>query len=74
MKAKETRNRLEIKIWMIRNRIKQKDVEKGARVTQSTVSKTLSGDINTRSVLRFLLDKGCPAEFLALPEDMREAV
>lgn len=73
MKVAPNRNGLEIKIWMIRRRINQYDIERHTGVGQSNVSRTISGERNCRAVLEYLIEKGCPAKHLDLPEDMRTA-
>ena len=38
-----------------------------------TVWATIEGHENNRRVLSWLAEKGCPDQFLALPEDMEKA-
>ena len=73
MKIAPNRNGLEIKIWMMRKGITQPQIEREAEVVQSNVSRTISGERNCRAVLSYLLKKGCPRKYLALPKDMQEA-
>jgi hypothetical protein len=63
------RNKIEIDVWMKRNGITVAKIQKalGYR-THTGISNTLCGRENLKRVLRYLLDKGCPAEFLDLPE------
>jgi hypothetical protein len=63
----------DIKIWMLRNDIKEADIVRATEVEQSYVNKTINGTRNNREVLRYLLEQGCPARYLALPKDMEEA-
>ncbi len=41
--------------------------------THAVASNTIAGRQNNKKVLRWLVDKGCPVEFLDLPADMRSA-
>ncbi|WP_353115374.1 hypothetical protein [Nitratidesulfovibrio sp.] len=61
--------------WLRRNRIRQLVIAEELGVNTSLVSSTIWGRRNNRRVLRKLLDLGCPARFLNLPDDMssREA-
>jgi len=70
---KQQRNSLEIRVWMLRNGIKRLDIETATGMSGTQTTLTIDGVRNCRKVLRYLLDKGCPAEFLDLPGDMREA-
>ena len=67
------RNSIEIRVWMMREGIKRRDIETGTGLSGTAVTLTIDGIKNCRGVLRYLKDNGCPAEFLALPGDMREA-
>ena len=65
------RNTVEIKVWMVRNGIRPEDIRRELGYRDSKVVRaTLYGEESNRKVLRWLLDKGCPAEMLALPEQM----
>ena len=67
------RNVTEIKVWMIRKGLRECDIVRETGEGQTYVNKTLMGKKNNRRVLQYLLDKGCPAKYLALPKDMMEA-
>jgi hypothetical protein len=43
-------------------------------VQYSNVSNTLADRRHDRQVLWYLVDKGCPVKFLALPADMEETI
>jgi hypothetical protein len=43
-------------------------------VNQPNVSNTLADRRNNRQVLQYLVDKGCPVKYLALPPDMEAAL
>lgn len=62
------RDTKEIRIWMIRQGVREKDIILATGKEQSYVNKTLRGKRNCREVLSFLEQKGCPAEYLGLPE------
>lgn len=69
-----TRNSIEIRVWMQRRRLRQVDIQRGLGYTDpKTVWATIEGRENNRRVLSWLLERGCPAIFLDLPEDMQVA-
>ncbi|SHH34130.1 hypothetical protein [Desulfofustis glycolicus] len=69
----KTRERIKAKAWMVLNRIRQVDIQKALDFTHDTqVTETLRGIRNNRAVLQYLLDAGCPADYLHLPEDMKQ--
>ena len=56
---------------MVMNDIRQVDIVKALRFRFDTqVHETLYGVRNDRRVLQYLLDHGCPADYLHLPGDM----
>lgn len=65
------RNKVEIRRWMF-GRVRVKDIKKALKCHHSLVSNTISGHEDNRRVLGYLLEKGCPAEWLALPADMQK--
>ncbi len=62
------RNTKEIRVWMIRNSLKEKDIVRETGHTQPYVNKTINGTKNGRKILSFLKEKGCPPKYLAMPE------
>lgn len=72
--VKRKRNIKAIKIWMIRNDLREIDIIGATGQEQTYVNKTLRGLKNNRVVLQYLLNRGCPAKYLALPDNMREEV
>ena len=72
MKRNE-RNVKKLKIWMIENDLREKDIVKDTGEEQTYVNKTLNGHKHNRVVLQYLIDKGFPKKHLALPADMKEA-
>ena len=68
------RDIVEIQVWLKRAGLRQVDIQKDLGIKFNVqVQETLRGVRNDRRVLGWLKEKGCPVEFLALPEDMREA-
>ncbi len=68
------RNSTEIRVWMQRSRVRQVDIQRALGfVAPKTVWATIEGRENNRRVLRWLLERGCPAILLDLPEDMQVA-
>lgn len=67
------RNTKQIKIWMLRNDLREADIVRDTAQEQTYVNKTLNGSKNNRVVLRYLVDRGCPVRYLALPSDMQAA-
>jgi hypothetical protein len=67
------RNVKQIKIWMLRRGLREKDIVAATGEEQTYVNKTLNGIKNNRKVLQFLKDSGCPVRYLALPADMQAA-
>ena len=67
------RNVKQIKIWMGRRDIREKDIDAATGEERTYVNKTLNGTRNNRKVLQFLKDNGCPVRYLALPADMQAA-
>ena len=67
------RNVKEIDKWMTDEDLTVTGIASEIDCHHSLVSNTIASRKNNRKVLRFLLNKGCPAEFLDLPEDMKEA-
>lgn len=68
------RNTTEIRVWMLRNGHSVDSIRRAlGHANHTPVSLTISGKEDTRSVLRHLVELGCPTEYLALPKDMAEA-
>lgn len=71
---KVKRNTKAIKRWMLDNDITVTTIQNALNYSRHcVVSNTLCGRVDNRKVLIYLLEKGCPAKFLALPEGMKEA-
>lgn len=73
-KAIKIKNRNAARAWMVTNHIRQRDIQIAVgHSTPVQTSETMRGIRSSREVLQYLLDKGCPARYLALPKDMQEA-
>lgn len=51
---------LEVKIWMMGNRIKATQVAKSNKCSDSMVSQFLKGDKTSQKLVDYLINKGCP--------------
>ena len=69
----KNRNTIKIKVWMLENGVRQSEISVAVNIGMSNVSRTIDGQRNCRAVLSYLLDKGCPAKYLDLPEDLKKA-
>ena len=70
MSAKDIRK--QARAWMVMNDIRIVDIKEAlAMKTHVPISFTLSGAKHNRRVLAYLLQRGCPEEYLALPKDMK---
>jgi predicted transcriptional regulator len=67
------RDSKEIRKYMIDHDLGVNEIARELNINHACVSRTINGKENSRKVLSLLMKKGCPVEFLALPEDMREA-
>lgn len=59
-----------IKAWLRENGITLADISAALGIHPGIVSATIRGIRNTRQVLKWLADKGCPAEIISLPDDL----
>lgn len=67
------RDSKEIRKWMIDTGISVADIARELKVSLTLVSLTLTAEKNrknNRNILRYVLQKGCPARFLDLPKDL----
>lgn len=68
---RDTKN---IRRWMAENRWRQCDIQRSLRYAHATpVWETIAGRRDSRRVLQWFVDHGCPVSFLDLPEDMKAA-
>jgi len=61
----------EIRAFLVRRGIKIVELAAEIGIHYSLVVHTIRGARNNRRVLSALRDLGCPAEYLALPDDLR---
>lgn len=66
-----TRDYWAIKKWLHEKGITLTEISKDLGINGGIVSATIRGTRNTRQVLKWLLDKECPAKILSLPDDMK---
>jgi len=73
MKGKKRIDRRKARAWMVMEGIRPQDIQKalGQRFHVQAVE-TLQGVRNDRKVLQWLIDNGCPVEYLKLPKNMTE--
>lgn len=68
------RNSTEIQVWMLRNGHTVESIRRDLGYKNHTsVSLTIAGGRNSKLVLDYLLDKGCPAKHLGLHKRMEKA-
>lgn len=64
--------RKQARVWMLTHDIRSVDIQKALLMrSNSLVANTLAGRRNNRRVLQYLIKRGCPLEYLDLPEKMR---
>ena len=62
-----------IKKWLHEKGITLTEIAEALDINAGIVSATIRGTRNTRRVLNYLLEKGCPAKVLSLPGDLTPA-
>lgn len=66
--------RRKAKAWMVEHEIRNVDIERALGMNNHVmVSQVLSGKKNHRRILSYLIDRGCPREYLELPTDVEVA-
>lgn len=60
-----------VKKWLYDQGIALAAIARDLGVHPGIVSSTIRGTRNTRHVLKWLLEKGCPVEILSLPDDLK---
>lgn len=63
----------EIRKFLIDHDLGVNEIARELNINHASVSRTINGRENSRKVLSLLIKKGCPAAYLALPEDMEVA-
>ncbi len=61
------RRKVEIKVWLEKNGIQQKRIAEEVGVTPAMVSYTISGRWISEKVVKWLIEHGCPEEYLKKP-------
>jgi hypothetical protein len=65
--------RKQARVWMLINDIRSVDIQHALNMrSHSLVANTLAGRQNNREVLRYLIGKGCPREYLYLPGNIKK--
>lgn len=68
------RNSVEIKVWMVRNRIKYAEIMRDLGLADmKQIRMTVNGKRNHRKTIEWLKNKGCPEDYLAAPPDLEAA-
>ena len=57
-------NRKKVRLWMLQNDIRGKDVAADLGVTRSMVYHWLAGRRTSETIRRWFLHRGCPGRFL----------
>ena len=72
-RAKTTRpNRKQARVWMLTHDIRNVDIQNALQMkSHSLIASTLAGSRNNRRVLQYLVERGCPVEYLDLPKGMK---
>lgn len=60
-----------IKEYLDSQRMCMADIAEEIGISRPTFYMTVQGKKNNRRVLKALIDKGCPAEYLDLPSDLK---
>ncbi|HAS54776.1 MAG TPA: hypothetical protein DCS42_11980 [Nitrospiraceae bacterium] len=73
MKQKKRIDRRQARAWMVMEGIRPQDIQKalGQRFHVQVIE-TLQGVRNDRNVLNWLIERGCPVEYLQLPKSMQK--
>ena len=60
-----------IKKWLHEKGLTLADIATALGIDASIVSATIRGVRNTRQVLKWLMENGCPVKILSLPDDLK---
>lgn len=67
------KNRRRALAWLVERGVRQKEIQLELHNrSNAQVNETLQGTRNDRRVLQYLLDLGCPEEYLDLPKGMHK--
>ena len=58
-----------IRLWMLANNIRIKDVAEELGVHYTAISHFLRGTLSSKKIRTYFLNKGCPEAFLSKQED-----
>lgn len=61
-----------LKIFLLKKGLTQTGIANELGEKIAYVNKTILGERHNRKVLSYLLEKGCPKKYLALPKDMEK--
>lgn len=64
------RESIQIKAWMVLNGISQADIGRELGIPRQNVCAFIKGNRESRKVLNYLIEKGCPAKYLAIPDEI----
>ncbi|WP_417913704.1 hypothetical protein [Candidatus Electronema sp. JM] len=67
--AKKARDAKKIKLWMLKNGIKEADIVRATGKSQPYVNQTIHGRAECGAALHYLADKGCPLRILGMKKD-----
>jgi len=75
-RAENTRDaRIKARVWMLNKNIRSVDIQRALEMkSHNLVSETMTGKRNNRRVLQYLVKRGCPVEYLDIPEKMRKEI
>lgn len=72
MKGKKRIDRRQARAWMVMEGLKPHDIQTAlGQRSHAQVVETLQGVRNDRKVLNWLIERGCPVEYLQLPKSMQ---
>ena len=54
----------EIRIWMLKNNVRQKKIASNLNINQSAVSHWVKGEISSKRIKQHFLDLGCPQKLM----------
>lgn len=63
------RESIQIKAWMVLNGISQADIGRELGIPRQNVCAFIKGNRESRKVLGYLIEKGCPREYLAITDE-----
>lgn len=61
-------NPINVKIWLLKNKIQQIEIARSLSVSRNLVWKTINGKERNGRVVQWLIDHGCPEKYLDMPQ------